>query len=145
MTRAWASVIDELTISDPGTVAHVPANQIEHPLDAGMKRSVGIWKGQRVDYRWTQDDCTCLHVHDFGDHYEAHVDSVDPDCDPILHLLRDAPVPTIAGGTALGALIGGLLGRSKGSVLAGAAIGALAATILVWLSDQKKEPDRVSE
>ena len=143
MTRSWMAILEELRSSDHGTVLHVPTAKVEHPLDAGMKQSVGLWKGQRVDYRWSQNDCTCLHVHDLVDHFEVHLDEVDPDCDLLMHLLRDAPGASIAGGTAIGALLGGLLGKSKDGALAGAAIGALASTLLVGLSDREGEPDKV--
>ncbi len=145
MTSAWNAIRDELRLGEKGQVLHVPIDRVEHPLDVGMETAIGLWKGQRADYRWSQDNCTCLHVHDFGNHYEVHLDEVDPDCHPVLHLLRDAPVASIAGGTALGALVGGLLGRSKGGVLAGAAVGALVSSIFVGLSDSSTEPDNVVE
>jgi len=135
MTDSWSSVVRALLHEETGSALKIPVYQVEHPLDAGMRRSVGLPMGQRTDYRLTLEDCQCLHVRDFGDHYEAHLDSVDPACDTLSHLFRDAPGPTIAGGAAIGALVGGLLGRSKESALAGASIGAIISSIAVALSD----------
>lgn len=136
MTGCWLDVAEYLSGQDPGTIFRVPVSGMEHPLDSGMRRSAGLPLGQRSDFRFRLDECAGLHVRDFGTHYEAHIDKVDPSCDPVEHGLQDAPGATIIGTAALGALLGGFLGKSRDALFAGAAIGALVALAAVILSDE---------
>ena len=62
-------------------------------------------------------------MRDYGAHYVAHLDRANPVCDPVGHAVHDTP--QLAGGAALGALVGLLIGRSKEALLAGAAVGAV--------------------
>ena len=140
MPQNWSQILEELKREEHGCTMRLPAHTMEHPRDAGMSLSVGLPMGQRNDYRLKLDDCSGLHVRDFRTHYEAHIDKVHPSCDPVEHALRDAPGATILGMTALGSLLGGLLGRTKESFLAGAVVGAFLASAAVALSDPSSSP-----
>lgn len=122
---SWEGVVDLLREHEPGTILRLPKHLLSHPEDAGATPSVGLPMGQKADFRWTLDDCTGLHVRDFGTHYEAHLDRVDPACNVVEHLRRDAPGSYVAGSTAIGAALGLLLGGSKEAAFAGAGLGAL--------------------
>ncbi len=70
----------------------VPKN-IENPHDSKLfKRSVGKIRGQLRDYRASIDDSYLgIHVVEFLDRYEIHVDSFDPMKKPLEHLIVDSP------------------------------------------------------
>lgn len=87
-------------------------------------------EGQDADYRLVLLGGAGFHVRDFTTHYDAHIDQVHPDVNPVEHLRRDAPRAFIASGVALGALVGRGVGTSKEATLAGAAIGGLFAALL---------------
>ena len=118
-------VLEALERFPAGTVLPVSKKCIEHPEDHGAKRSVGLPLGQRNDFRWRLSDCRGLHVRDFGTHYEAHIDRVDPSCSLVEHLRRDAPNAYVLGACALGGLLGLLVGGGKDALVAGAAIGSV--------------------
>jgi hypothetical protein len=69
-------------------------------------------------------------VKDFATHYEVHLDAVHPSVNLHEHLRVDAPGTYIAGGAALGALLGSALGKSKESTFVGAAVGGLVAVFV---------------
>jgi len=103
---------------------------LPHPQVVGMTLSIGLPEGQVADYRYAFSDGSGVHVKDFGGHYQVHLDEVHPGVDPIEHLRRDAPEALIGGSVALGAIIGGIFGKSWQSALTGAAIAGLAGVIL---------------
>jgi hypothetical protein len=121
----WLKVAAALAKEPPETEVHVPKLNAQHPLDAGLRPSLGLPVGQQADFRLRMDDCRGLHVRDFGNHYEAHLDRVDPDCSLPEHLRLDAPGAYVAGAGALGALVGLCLGRTRESVLVGSIVGAV--------------------
>lgn len=121
----WANVARELAAHPPGTILRVPKWRYPYPVDAGAHVSIGLPLGQSADFRWRLAGCAGLHVRDYGAHYEAHIDQVDPGCDPIEHLRQDAPEVFLAGAGAIGALLGALLGRSSEATIVGAGLGTL--------------------
>jgi hypothetical protein len=137
----WPDIATELATHPAGTRLRFHKSLVEHPRDAGMRPGVGLPVGQRADFRLTfRPECWGLHVQDFGDHYEAHIDQTDPGCDAIKHLQQDAPNTLVAGAALVGGLIGLALGRSAGAIgvgaLAGAAIGCLAVAPQVATGDK---------
>ena len=68
--------------------------EIPSPADSGLfKRSIGAIRGQMSDWRTSIDGSTKgVHVVEFRDHYEIHVDKFDPYKKPVEHLLYDSPV-----------------------------------------------------
>lgn len=119
----WQAIATQLAAHPWGTTLRIEKHRVQHPRDAGMKPSTGLPVGQRQDWRVSYPVCGGLHVRDFGDHYSAHLDRVNPNCDPIGHVVSDTP--QIAGGLALGALLGLALGKSKEAALVGAMFGGL--------------------
>ena len=81
-----------------------------------LTRSLGELKGQTADRRASFiDSKSGFHAVEFEDHFETHIDKVDPNKDPFWHLVQDSP------GTLIGAI-------------AAVAIGA----ILVYVFTRKK-------
>jgi hypothetical protein len=119
----WQAIAMQLATHPWGTTLRIEKYRVQHPRDAGMKPSTGLPVGQRQDWRVSYPTCGGLHVRDFGDYYSAHLDRVNPNCDPIGHVVSDTP--QIAGGVALGALLGLALGKSKEAALVGALFGGL--------------------
>ena len=119
----WTDVTRYLQQPGAPKVAAIAKHQVEHPLDAGMLRSLGVPMGQFADWRMPSPHCGGLHVREFVDRYTAHVDQVNPVCDLPGHIAVDAPA--IGGGVAIGALVGLALGESAGAVLLGALVGGL--------------------
>lgn len=119
----WPQVVQHLKSKPAGTLFRVEKYQVQHPRDGGLHLSFGLPVGQQADYRLSYPNCGGLHVRDYGTHYVAHLDRVNPACDPVGHVIQDTP--SLAGGAALGALVGLLIGRSKEALIAGAALGAV--------------------
>lgn len=127
--RTWAALIDEIQQTPPaGGFLRIPKSDIGSPLDAGAERSIGLFRGQTADFRWTLPDCSGAHAQEFASYYELHIDQISPSCDPIGHLQADAPgafvlVAAVVCGAASAAVFG-LRGALPGG-LAGAMLGAL--------------------
>ncbi len=115
----------------PGASIRVDKGRLPHPLQAGAHRSHGLPVGQVADFRWQLADCRGLHVHEFAEHYAAHIDQVDPSCNIFEHIRRDTPGLFVVGAAKVGATVGVLLGRSLGGMLLGAAMGAALGLVAV--------------
>src|SRR5438552_2875538 len=109
----WEGVRHALTCEPEGTVLRVPKFWLGHPADFGAARATGLPFGQIADFRWHFGALRGLHVRDFGAQYEAHLDRATGPLGAIDNLRADAPEVFVVGMGALGALVGGLLGRSK--------------------------------
>ncbi len=133
----WREIGQSLAGREPGAVLRVPKACVEHPSAAGLSLSIGLPFGQRADYRLRLKGCQGLHVHDFGTHYEAHLDKVHPECGVVEHLRRDAPKTYVGVGIVVGALAGILLTKKPQGALAGAIAGAV-----VSLMTAEPEPAR---
>lgn len=72
---------------------YLPKNYLENPDSSLLfRRSVGQIKGQLRDYRCSIYNSNLgIHVIEFIDHYEIHVDRYDPYKKPIEHLIFDSP------------------------------------------------------
>ncbi|HJK92322.1 MAG TPA: hypothetical protein RMH85_01285 [Polyangiaceae bacterium LLY-WYZ-15_(1-7)] len=125
MNNTWDMVAAQLHFLPRGQFVRVEKRCVTHPLDAGFRKTLGLPRGQRADFRLELANCVGLHVQDFGSHYEAHLDQVDPACDVAEHLRRDAPGTYVLGAVGLGALIGLAIGQSKEAALAGSVLGGL--------------------
>lgn len=68
------------------------------PGKSGLfSRSVGKIRGQFADWRCSIDDSSLgIHVVEYPDRYEVHVDAHDPHKTPLRHLLLDYYPPQIA-------------------------------------------------
>ncbi|WP_337859879.1 hypothetical protein [Ferroplasma sp.] len=67
--------------------------EMEDPLETGLFfRSIGKIRGQVRDYRCSIDGSKLgIHVVEFIDHYEVHVDKFDPHKKPLEHIVFDSP------------------------------------------------------
>ena len=119
----WSGIASYLAGQPQSAILRVEKHQVQHPRDAGMRPSVGLTVGQSTDWRYKYPSCSGLHVRDFGTFYSAHLDRANPECDLLGHIVSDTP--QIAGGLALGALLGLALGKSKEAALVGAMFGGL--------------------
>lgn len=120
---SWHAVAQFLAQQPPRSVLRLEKYQIGHPSDAGMTLSLGLPLGQASDWRFCSPQCGGLHVRDFGAYYAAHLDQINPRCDTVAHVATDTP--QLAGGLALGALVGAAFGKSKEATLVGAMVGGL--------------------
>src|SRR5689334_8356311 len=121
----WSQVASFLAAQPTGSQVQLHIAQIEHPRDAGMHLSIGYPLGQRSEYRVDLLGGARLAVSDFGHCYLARIEQ--PTTATSLETsLRETPGASVVGMTALGALLGLLLGQSKDAALAGAAIGGIA-------------------
>ncbi len=71
-------------------------------------KHIGELKNQVADWRASlENKKEGFHLVEFEDHYETHIDSVDPLKDPLGHLINDSPGTLVIAGIAVLA-IGGL-------------------------------------
>lgn len=123
----WSDVILALWPPDATQRMRIPKNQISHPLATkGMKPGIGLPEGQSNDYRLQLVPSNAgLHVKEFKNHYEAHIDKVHPAVNFVEHIRQDAPGMFVGTTAAMGALVGVAAGRSADAALVGALIGGL--------------------
>ncbi len=95
---AWAGVATTLAGLPVGARLIVPKRVVPPPSQAGATWSLGLWRGQTADWRWTLPDCRGLHAQDFGSSWQVHLDQVSPSCDLAEHVRRDVPRIYLAAG-----------------------------------------------
>lgn len=129
----WMDVRLMLEREPAGAWIRLARASIVHPSMEGAVRSRGWPRGQVADWRFPPTPvCRGLHVHEYADRWEAHLDRVHPDCDPLGHLQHDAPQILVGGGALVGGLLGLLLaGRRGRGLAAGTTAGALVGITLV--------------
>jgi len=86
----WSDVIAFLRTKGYHTKLWIP-RPFQDPLSAGMYRSIGTPVGQSTDYRLRLDDGKGLHVREFPQYYQAHLDDVDPSQSLVGHMFADMP------------------------------------------------------
>ena len=137
--RSWLDVVTVLNSYPWRTPLRLNKGILPHPEAAGMTLSVGLPEGQRADYRLVLQSGVGLHVKDLGAHYEAHLDEVHPEQDFFEHLRQDAPNVYVGGAVAMGAAVGGLLGKTWQSALAGAVVAGVAGAF--WAAQAAEDDD----
>jgi hypothetical protein len=124
----WPDVYRALLDEPRGATLTLPRAELPPPTSAGAAPSRGFGLGDH--WRFAPDaKCRGLHVRTDGDAYEAHLDRVHPDCSLVGHLRADAPGVFVAGGTACGAVAGGVLAGGRGAAI-GSALGFVASYLL---------------
>lgn len=136
----WTQIVQSLQADPLGTPVRVYPAQVEHPLDAGMRLSVGMPVGQRATYRLELGAGTHLEVLDFGSCYDARVWQ-QPVLSGLEATLRENPGSSVLGMVALGGLLGLALGQTKEAALAGAALGGLAGLSGVATASAETSPE----
>jgi len=101
----WQDVHSELALQPPRTVIVLMRDALPDPRALGALVSIGLPCGQQADLRFAPDaSCRGLHVQEFTDRWEAHLDQVHPKCDLLRHLQRDAPAALVAIVVVMGTL-----------------------------------------
>src|SRR3954470_8912617 len=118
---SWKAVRETLQREPAGTLLRVSKVKLPHPLDSGAEVTVSLPVGQSTDYRWQYSNGMRMYVRELQSHYEVRCEKLAA---PALGKVPSPgtgsdPVATAAGYVALGALLGGLLGRSRASTLVG--------------------------
>jgi hypothetical protein len=127
----WASVYGHLLQQPSGAVFRVAKWALPDPRAHGAVPSIGWPAGQSADLRFPPDAaCRGLHVHEFVDRWEAHLDRVHPDCDLVEHLRRDAPRALYATTTSAGALIGGFASKTLVGAFFGGGVGLVVGLVV---------------
>ncbi len=103
----WASRAAHLMKKPYHQDFRIEKGEIEHPTQAGFRKSLGEPKGQEADWRSTLPDGSCIHVLEYPGHYVFHKDKRNPDSDPWGHLWEDAPHWLMIIGLIVAAAIGG--------------------------------------
>lgn len=136
----WSQIISNLVQAGPSSVARVPAHQMQHPRDAGITQTFGVPYGQRASYRAMLTDGSTLCIEEFGEVYEARLESPPMVPHPAA-ARRSAPAETVAGLAALGALLGLAFGGRKESVLTGALLGGVSGLATVAVTEAGRSPE----
>jgi hypothetical protein len=97
---SWLDILAQLR-AEPSALIRTSKGDVPSPLDGGARVSLGLPTGQRRDYRWSLPDCRCMHAREFAEHYETHLDQMDPACDLPAHLKIDAPAVHALASTAI--------------------------------------------
>ena len=102
----WNSILARALIDGELTVRKSDdfGNRVPEPSSSGLfRRSVGEPKGQIADWRASiEGSVRGVHVLEYSDRYEIHVDSFDPYKRPFQHILFDSPK------TGMALLMGGI-------------------------------------
>lgn len=134
--ESWEDVERVLGEQPLGTLLRLPRGWLAHPTAHGMRSVASPPEGQLADYCKRLTAGGRLYVREFRNWYEVH---------------REPPVathgPTSEGGdqaiarngVALGASMGGALGKTEAAFMVGALLGGLAAAMaLAAAEDQKR-------
>jgi hypothetical protein len=118
-----------LQVLPPHTRLTVPRAAVEVPPERlpQVARSVGAPRGQRADWRLALSCGRGLHIVEFTDRYELHIDAADPSRGVLRHNALDCP-PALAGLLAA-AGFGAAAALGLPGALIGAGLGALAASL----------------
>jgi len=134
--QAWRSVHQRLGPGGRMTISKVLP--FPHPREAGARPTVSWPIGQIADYALEFDTGLApLFIREFADRYEAAVAGVLL-AERALALIETNPrLAASVGGALLGAVLGAALVRKREGVALGAAVGALAATVLCAHLEQR--------
>ncbi|MDP8003324.1 MAG: hypothetical protein ACP5I6_03075 [Caldisphaera sp.] len=63
---------------------------ISNPKASGYKRSFGEYNGEKIDWRKTLINGTCIHIREYENYYIVHKDKVNPDDNLLKHIALDS-------------------------------------------------------
>ncbi len=69
-------------------------------INNNFRKSVGLPCGQIADYRANINNF-CIHIKEYYDRYDIHLDRYDPKKNPFMHLLYDVPKPFLISTAAI--------------------------------------------
>lgn len=104
---AWNLIVADTYATGKITISKSDDLELQHPSDSGLfVRSIGEPRGQIADWRTLKMGIESgVHLVEFSDRYELHVDLFDPHYHPIMHLLTDVGPAKIAIGLAIAAAL----------------------------------------
>ncbi|MEM0155293.1 MAG: hypothetical protein QW597_01650 [Thermoplasmataceae archaeon] len=102
----WNATLARVLMAGSLTIQKVDSfgNKVPDPFSSGLfRRSIGEPKGQIADWRASIEGSERgVHVVEFRDRYELHVDRYDPYKNPLKHIVYDSPK------TGLSLVLGGI-------------------------------------
>ena len=95
---SWNTLTALAIISGSMYISKEYASQLGDPVDSGIfLRSIGMQKGQKADYRASiEGSGLAVHLVEYDDSFELHVDRFDPSKNLLQHLVFDY-LPSIRG------------------------------------------------
>lgn len=117
---SWSDVVELLRQRPAGTLLKLPRGWLEHPRVFEMTPTRGLPLGQRNDYWKRLDDQEGLQVTSFENYHVAQLQPLRPAED---ERAERAGEP-IHCASAMGVLIGALIGQDVPALVVGAALGA---------------------
>ena len=95
----WPEIVEDTLLYGSMKFSNEFSDGTKIPLPGssdGFRKSVGAPKGQKMDWRIHVDGTDrCVHVLEFHDRFETHVDNYDPGVKPIQHLILDTALGTV--------------------------------------------------
>jgi len=92
MHTSWRNIIKRVLSLPPHVEFRIPKRTVPSPEAVGFKETgLGDLKGARKQYRLRLPDGRSLHLRDYDQYYTIHWDEIDPELDPLGHLVKDAP------------------------------------------------------
>lgn len=123
--RTWAEIVALMAAAPPRARFYVLRVDVSGtPLQNGFRAASGLPVGQSDDYRLTLADNRSVHVQEYPNRWELHVDAVDPSVDAFGHAAADLPVLTFVALPVVGAMISHFVFRRRGAWKTGALAGA---------------------
>ena len=88
---SWNTLTALAIISGSMYISKEYASQLGDPVDSGIfLRSIGMQKGQKADYRASiEGSGLAVHLVEYEDSFELHVDRFDPSKNLLQHLVFD--------------------------------------------------------
>ena len=120
--------------------ATIPKDQMPFLPSKFKETKLGWPKKSIKQYRHGQ-----VHVREYDDRFEAHIDKINPETDPLGHIIHDAPeVLAVAGAGAAAAITSGFItykktGSKLAAIIAGISTGVVAAYTTKKVCDQFKD------
>ncbi|MFP3228433.1 MAG: hypothetical protein RXQ71_06550 [Caldisphaera sp.] len=68
----------------------IKKSYIKEPKTKGYKKSFGEYNGEKLDWRKTLIDGSCIHIREYNDYYIIHRDRVNPDDNLLKHIALDS-------------------------------------------------------
>jgi hypothetical protein len=90
-TDSWNTLVGLAIISGAIRISKADVSNIGDPVESGLfLRSIGMQKGQIADFRASiEGSSLAVHLVEFTDEYELHIDRFDPSKNLLSHIVFD--------------------------------------------------------
>ena len=90
-TDSWNTLVGLAIISGAIRISKEYVSNIGDPVESGLfLRSIGMQRGQKADFRASiEGSSLAVHLVEFTDEYELHIDRFDPSKNLLSHLVFD--------------------------------------------------------